>query len=65
MNRLRIALAITAVILIAEAVGGYLANSLALLADEPFVRAGKMRFTRVTEFNPAQFQTSLQTWFAA
>src|SRR5689334_14175263 len=31
--RLRIALAITAVILVAEAVGGYLANSLALLAD--------------------------------
>ncbi len=31
--RLRIALVITAVILVAEAVGGYLANSLALLAD--------------------------------
>jgi len=36
-----------------------------LLADEPFVREGKMRFTRVTEFNPAQFQTTLQGWFAA
>jgi cobalt-zinc-cadmium efflux system protein len=33
VGRLRIALAITAVILVAEAVGGYLANSLALLAD--------------------------------
>ena len=32
-GRLRIALIITAVILVAEAVGGYLANSLALLAD--------------------------------
>lgn len=31
--RLRTALAITAVVLVAEAVGGYLANSLALLAD--------------------------------
>jgi cobalt-zinc-cadmium efflux system protein len=33
VGRLRIALIITAVILVAEAVGGYLANSLALLAD--------------------------------
>ena len=33
VSRLRIALAITAVILVAEAVGGFYANSLALLAD--------------------------------
>lgn len=33
VGRLRIALAITAVILVAEAVGGFYANSLALLAD--------------------------------
>ncbi|HLB10993.1 MAG TPA: cation diffusion facilitator family transporter, partial [Gemmatimonadaceae bacterium] len=33
VSRLRIALLITAVILVAEAVGGYLANSLALIAD--------------------------------
>ena len=33
VSRLRIALIITAVILVAEAVGGYIANSLALLAD--------------------------------
>jgi len=33
VGRLRIALIITAVILVAEAVGGYLANSLALIAD--------------------------------
>ena len=33
ISRLRLALAITAVVLVAEAVGGYAANSLALLAD--------------------------------
>ena len=36
----------------------------ALLADEPFVEAGKMRFSRVTEFHPAQFQPLLKDWFA-
>jgi hypothetical protein len=35
----------------------------ALLAEEPFVKAGKMRFCRITEFHPAQFQPSLQDWF--
>ncbi|MBK5189022.1 MAG: cation transporter [Gemmatimonadaceae bacterium] len=33
VGRLRIALAITAIVLVAEAVGGFMANSLALLAD--------------------------------
>lgn len=36
----------------------------ALLAKEPFVAAGKMRFRRVTEFHPAQFQPLLKDWFA-
>jgi len=36
----------------------------ALLAEEPFVEAGKMRFSRVTEFHPAQFQPLLKDWFA-
>lgn len=35
----------------------------ALLAAEPFVREGKMVFTRVVEFEPAQFQPSLAEWF--
>ena len=34
-----------------------------LLADEPFVRAGKMRFSRVIEFEPAQNAPSLDDWF--
>lgn len=34
-----------------------------LLADEPFTRAGKMRFSRITEFNPAQHQPMLKEWF--
>jgi uncharacterized protein YciI len=34
-----------------------------LLAEEPFVKAGKMRFNRVTEFHPAQFQPALKDWF--
>jgi len=37
----------------------------ALLADEPFVRAGKMRFSRVTEFDPVQHQPFLADWFGA
>ena len=36
----------------------------AVLAEEPFVEAGKMRFSRVTEFHPAQFQPLLKDWFA-
>ena len=36
-----------------------------LLAEEPFVEAGKMRFSRVTEFHPAQFQPLLKDWFAS
>jgi uncharacterized protein YciI len=35
----------------------------ALLAKEPFVEAGKMRFSRITEFHPAQFQPLLKHWF--
>lgn len=35
----------------------------ALLAAEPFVREGKMVFTRVTEFEAAQHQPLLAGWF--
>jgi uncharacterized protein YciI len=35
----------------------------AYLADEPFVKAKVMRFSRVTEFNAAQYQGFLQEWF--
>jgi uncharacterized protein YciI len=35
-----------------------------LLAGEPFVKEGKMRFSRVTEFDPAQYQGFLKDWFA-
>ncbi len=34
-----------------------------LLAGEPFIREGKMRFSRVTEFDPAQCQGFLKNWF--
>jgi len=34
-----------------------------LLAEEPFLKAGKMRFSRVTEFLPAQFHPALDRWF--
>lgn len=37
----------------------------ALLAEEPFVKAGKMRFSRVTEFDAAQFQPFLADWFTS
>lgn len=37
----------------------------ARLAEEPFVKAGKMRFSRVTEFDAAQYQPSLKAWFEA
>jgi hypothetical protein len=33
-------------------------------ADEPFTKAKKMRFCRITEFNPVQHQTILKDWFA-
>ena len=36
-----------------------------LLAEEPFIKAGMMRFSRVTEFHPAQFQPLLKDWFSA
>ena len=35
----------------------------AYLADEPFVKAKVMRFSRVTEFNAAQCQGFLNDWF--
>ena len=37
----------------------------AILAEEPFVKAKKMRFSRITEFDAPQFQPSLKDWFAA
>ncbi|HEY2134265.1 MAG TPA: YciI family protein [Xanthobacteraceae bacterium] len=50
--------------------GGFLiarAESLAklqeILADEPFTKAKKMRFSRITEFNPVQHQPVLKDWF--
>jgi uncharacterized protein YciI len=36
-----------------------------ILADEPFTKAKKMRFSRITEFNPVQHQPILKAWFAA
>ncbi|MGB6753995.1 MAG: hypothetical protein WBD83_13135 [Xanthobacteraceae bacterium] len=35
-----------------------------ILADEPFTKAKKMRFCRITEFNPVQHQPILKDWFA-
>jgi len=35
-----------------------------LLAEEPFTQAKKMRFSRITEFNPVQHQPALREWFA-
>ena len=35
----------------------------ALLADEPFTKAKKMHFVRITEFNPVQHQPILKQWF--
>jgi uncharacterized protein YciI len=35
----------------------------AILADEPFTKAKKMRFSRITEFNPVQHQPVLKDWF--
>ena len=36
----------------------------ALLAEEPFVKIGKMRFKRVIEYDPVQHQPLLKPWFA-
>lgn len=33
------------------------------LEGEPFVKANVMRFSRVTEFEPAQYQPFLKEWF--
>ena len=51
--------------------GGFLvarAESLAelneFLAEEPFIKANKMRFSRITEFQAAQHQPLLNDWFA-
>jgi len=35
------------------------------LAEEPFTQAKKMRFSRITEFNPVQHQPVLKDWFSA
>lgn len=35
----------------------------AQLSGEPFVREGKMRFSRITEFDPVQHQDFLKSWF--
>jgi uncharacterized protein YciI len=35
-----------------------------ILAEEPFTKAKKMRFCRITEFNPVQHQPMLKDWFA-
>lgn len=35
----------------------------ALLAEEPFAKAGKMRFRRVVEYDPVQHQQLLKPWF--
>ncbi len=35
-----------------------------ILAEEPFTKAKKMRFSRITEFNPVQHQPLLEDWFA-
>ena len=34
-----------------------------LLDEEPFVKAGLMRFVRITEFLPVQHQPFLSEWF--
>jgi uncharacterized protein YciI len=51
--------------------GGFLiarAPSLAklqeLLAEEPFTKAKKMRFSRITQFDPVLHQPLLRDWFA-
>jgi uncharacterized protein YciI len=34
-----------------------------ILADEPFCKAGLMRFEKITEFKPMQHQPILDEWF--
>jgi hypothetical protein len=34
-----------------------------LLADEPFTKAKKMRFSRITQFDPVLHQPVLRDWF--
>jgi uncharacterized protein YciI len=34
-----------------------------ILADEPFCKAGLMRFSKIIEFNPIQHQPFLNDWF--
>lgn len=36
----------------------------ALLAEEPFVKAGKMHFKRVLQYDPVQHQPLLKPWFS-
>jgi uncharacterized protein YciI len=36
-----------------------------ILSEEPFVKAHKMRFSRIREFNPVQHQSMLKDWFQA
>ncbi len=40
-----------------------LAQLQAMLAEEPFVKANKMRFSRITQFDAAQYQPLLKDWF--
>jgi hypothetical protein len=35
-----------------------------IFAEDPFTKAKKMRFCRITEFNPVQHQPLLKDWFA-
>jgi hypothetical protein len=35
-----------------------------LLAEEPFTKAKKMRFSRITQFDPVLHQPVLRDWFA-
>ena len=35
-----------------------------LLAEEPFTKAKKMRFSRITQFEPVEHQPVLRDWFA-
>lgn len=51
--------------------GGFLAARAAsrdvldgLLKEEPFVKAGKMRFKRVLQYDPVQHQPGLKPWFS-
>ena len=41
--------------------GEYLVPS-AALADEPYTKAGRMRFSRITEFEPVLRQPAIESW---